>query len=99
MKYKLMMDGLHPLWTKIGLNPSLVMLTMMVMLANVSIHDNYIHYFQIIIPTNLPTPMVKAKEEVERKWVLARGKATNKASSKAKMLLWPLLNINLFGTK
>jgi len=35
--------------------------------GDVSIHDNYIHYFQIIIPTNLPTLMVKTKEEVERK--------------------------------
>jgi hypothetical protein len=63
-----MVDELHPLWTKIGLNPSLVMLMMMVvamvMLANVSIHDKYIRYFQIIIPTNLPTLMVKTKEEV-----------------------------------
>jgi hypothetical protein len=63
-----MVDELHPLWPKIGLNPSLVMLMMMVvamvMLANVSIHDKYIRYFQIIIPTNLPTLMVKTKEEV-----------------------------------
>jgi hypothetical protein len=67
-----MVDELHPLWTKFGLNPSLVMLMlMMVMLTNVSIHDNYIHYFQIIIPTNLPTPVVKTKEEVERKWLLS----------------------------
>jgi hypothetical protein len=61
-----MVDELHPLWTKIGLNPSLVMMMVvaMVMLANVSIHDKYIRYFQIIIPTNLPTLMVKTKEEV-----------------------------------
>jgi hypothetical protein len=74
MNYKLMVDELHPLWTKNGLNPSLVMLLMMmvmVMLTNVNIHDNYIHYIQIIIPTNLPTPMVKTKKEVERKWFLS----------------------------